>query len=296
MLRHASFVMAGLAAVGLLVGIGMAIRAHIRRAGRLAAPPGEGPGPIRLGSVPARTDDVGAASRSWRMLRWLLALPLLVPIAALVFLVIAIALLAWFAAVFLIHRAYWLRWKLLGIPMPYRRQWESDADDRFWSIIEADGGSIRDEPEQQLEAIRSRLRQKRPGYADLAEFRAHLARRMADACTADLRAACLLIHGRDSEEDFANFRAWLVARGESIYRAALLDADSLADVVEPYRDDCRLAGLRAVAEEVLREVANDGFFQGPAAIPPATMECGWDFGDPEQVSRRLPRLAALYLA
>ena len=42
-----------------------------------------------------------------------------------------------------------------------------------------------------------------------------------------------LLTGSESDNRFSFFKAWLVCMGKAVYEAALVDPDSLADVVDP---------------------------------------------------------------
>src|SRR5262245_21941080 len=50
-------------------------------------------------------------------------------------------------------------------------------------------------------------------------------------------AAASLINGGASDDGFYYWRCWLVGMGKRIYEAALKDPDTLADYVDPDRDD-----------------------------------------------------------
>ncbi len=56
--------------------------------------------------------------------------------------------------------------------------------------------------------------------------------------------AATLIHEDGCYSDgFEDFRAWLIFQGKETYLAALKDPDSLADVPDCVKDDCRFADL-----------------------------------------------------
>ena len=106
--------------------------------------------------------------------------------------------------------------------------------------------------------------------------------------------AAYLINGGCSDDGFAYFRSWLISRGRAAYEGAIRDPDSLAGSVDPDRDDYEFEDLWGLALVVYEERTGEE--------PPATEGGGrtepssqrWDFDDEEQVSRRLPKLAAVY--
>jgi hypothetical protein len=117
----------------------------------------------------------------------------------------------------------------------------------------------------------------------------------AQAYTVDLWGAAYLINGGASDDGFYYFRCWLIGMGCDVYTAAITGTDSLADAVA--------LGIDAQAEIY---AAAHGAWMTVTGRPdtdayPARNEradlCGedWDFDDKQEVRRRLPRLAAMYL-
>jgi Protein of unknown function (DUF4240) len=116
------------------------------------------------------------------------------------------------------------------------------------------------------------------------------------ARTIDLWGAAYTINGGASDDGFYYFRCWLIGMGKDIYEAAVADPDSLADVVDPKID--AYAEIYAAAHQACMAVSGR-----PDTGPyPARNEYSgkelpgeyWDFGNVEEVRRRLPRLAAIY--
>jgi hypothetical protein len=116
----------------------------------------------------------------------------------------------------------------------------------FWSIIESGGPKAREDPERQLITIRKRLNELPP--AELEEFHRLFNQKIADAYTWDLWGAAYVINGGCSDDGFAYFRAWLISRGQAVYSAALHNPDSLANLVNPERDDYEFEDLWGVAQ------------------------------------------------
>ncbi|MER7274413.1 DUF4240 domain-containing protein [Dactylosporangium sp. NPDC000244] len=107
-----------------------------------------------------------------------------------------------------------------------------------------------------------------------------------DDATADLwGAAYQIMDGRCSGEDFRAFRHWLVSTLDPATAARVLaEPDTLAEVPEIRR----LAG---------RETRDWDEAEWPRSAPPAgAAPAGpsWDFDDPREVARRLPRLRRMF--
>src|SRR5262245_46310473 len=111
--------------------------------------------------------------------------------------------------------------------------------------------------------------------------------------------AAYLINGGASDDGFYYWRCWLVGMGKTIYEAALKDPDSLADVVDPARDDyeAEIYGVARGAWERLG-LAEADFDRADRALGKRKnvklAGRDWDFDDDAQVRKRFPRLADLY--
>jgi hypothetical protein len=129
----------------------------------------------------------------------------------------------------------------------------------------------------------------------------------------DLWAAAYLIGGGCSDDSFIDFRAGLIAQGRQWYHKAAASPDSLADHpavtgtpgggadIPLFYEFVNYAAPRAFGQPG----GPEGFyaawesFRGPRGRrghEAADMGEDFDFDDPEQMRRRLPRLAALFLA
>jgi hypothetical protein len=163
--------------------------------------------------------------------------------------------------------------------------------EQFWNIIaEACRSDVRQSErwDGQLQAV---LSTRSPD--EIIEWNHIFDRLAAQAYTVDLWAAAYIINGGASDDGFYYFRCWLICMGQEVYEAAILNPDSLADVVVP--------GIDAEAETY---AAAHGAWMTVTGRPdtdpyPARNESAelrgedWDFDNEEEVQKRLPRLAAL---
>lgn len=164
---------------------------------------------------------------------------------------------------------------------------------RYWAIIEAGGRKALSDPERQLAAVHKQLSQLTP--EEIRDFHKQFNQKVADAYTWDLWGAAYLINGGCSDDGSHYFRAWLISRGRNVYEAAVANPDSLAGLTDPDRDD-EFEDLWGASQEAYRE--NTGGEMPPVEFrwPKKPRGRRWDFEDDEQVSRRLPKLAAIYQA
>jgi hypothetical protein len=180
--------------------------------------------------------------------------------------------------------------------------------DEFWGHIAAtrDG-----DPQEHPERLVVRLAQLPPD--DVLDFGYWWDRMMGRAYRWTLWAAAELINGGCSDDGFEYFRDWLILQGRAVYEAALRDPDALADVVSPgtpCSHECYIlteAWFAATGRDPDDDAAHAELWTALEARHPdhehrsAPFEGGqelgerWDTGNVDEVRRRLPRLAALYL-
>lgn len=115
----------------------------------------------------------------------------------------------------------------------------------------------------------------------------------AQAYTVDLWGAAYIINGGASDDGFYYFRCWLICMGQKVYEAAILNPDSLADVVVP-GIDAEAETYAAAHRAWMTVTGRPDTDPYPAHVERAALRGEvWDFDDEEEVQRRLPRLAAL---
>ncbi|WP_432156549.1 DUF4240 domain-containing protein [Streptomyces sp. bgisy153] len=180
--------------------------------------------------------------------------------------------------------------------------------DRFWNIIEsarssAEGaGMLFDEALVHL--LAGCPRQEILEYAERFD-------EVHDALYRwDVWAAAYLIGGGCSDDSFMDFRAGVIALGRDWYERTALDPDSLAghpiviEAASAQRDEAlfyedvnyaavgaftRLAGDSDAFHEAWAE------YRAPDEQDRDAADMGEDFDDADEMHRRLPRLARLYL-
>lgn len=115
-------------------------------------------------------------------------------------------------------------------------------------------------------------------------------------------AAAYLVNGGCSDDGFDYFRGWLIARGREVFEDVLADPDAIAE--PPAVEAAAAEGGDLEDEDVLGIVWNAHIAATGAEIPAGAfrirypeLDRAWnfDFDDHDEMARRLPRLAALFL-
>jgi uncharacterized protein DUF4240 len=125
---------------------------------------------------------------------------------------------------------------------------------------------------------------------------------MVDSYANPLWAAAYIANGGCSDDGFDYFRGWLIAQGRDVFERVVADPDALAEL--PIVQASAADGVDLEGEDMLgiawnAHVSASG--DQPSASPPTIryqeLDPTWnfDFDDHDEMSRRLPRLAALYL-
>lgn len=125
---------------------------------------------------------------------------------------------------------------------------------------------------------------------------------LVDSYTSPLWAAAYIANGGCSDDGFDYFRGWLIAQGREAFERVVTDPDALAEL--PIVQASAADGVDLEGEDMLSIAWNAHISatgdQLPASSPTIRyreLDPTWnfDFDDPDEMTRRLPRLAALYL-
>jgi hypothetical protein len=129
----------------------------------------------------------------------------------------------------------------------------------------------------------------------VAGFELAFRRAWYEAYTWPLWGAAYLIGGGCSDDSFMDFRAGLIAAGESVYRKALENPDSLAslpDAEELFFEQFLYAAERVYKQKVGQKLG----VHNPALSAQHNEPSGesWDFEDAAAMKTRFPRLWRKY--
>ncbi|MDG4796132.1 DUF4240 domain-containing protein [Micromonospora sp. WMMD1082] len=169
--------------------------------------------------------------------------------------------------------------------------------DDFWQLIDRarSGGGAPD-----AVAARAVVLLAAHDTEEIVGYAHHQQRVLAASYRVDLWGAAYLINGGASDDGFEYFRGWLMTQGRAVFARAVADPDSLAEL--PQVRAASLSGEEFECESMLA-VPWDAYRRATATDLPADREAApapdlnefWDFDDPDEARRRLPRLAALFV-
>lgn len=173
---------------------------------------------------------------------------------------------------------------------------------QFWQLIEAarDQASNPDAGEAVAREATSLLA-SRPVEEIVAAEQA-LWDLMVDSYTNPLWAAAYIANGGCSDDGFDYFRGWLIAQGREAFERVVADPDALAEL--PIVQSSAADGVDLEGEDILGIAWNAHISATGDQLPPGSptirhreLDPSWnfDFNDHDEMTRRLPRLAALYL-
>lgn len=160
--------------------------------------------------------------------------------------------------------------------------------DEFWKYLDELPA------EEAEEALRARL--EGAEVPALIEFQAHFDQLQADAYRWMLWGAAYIINGGCSDDGFIDFRYGLISRGKAVYEAALVNPDSLFDVVydQSDEDDIENELFGYVAAEVYESKTGNELPSSDIDSPSDPLGDQWDFDNGELCAKHLPKLWAKF--
>ncbi|WNV84654.1 DUF4240 domain-containing protein [Umezawaea sp. Da 62-37] len=174
--------------------------------------------------------------------------------------------------------------------------------DTFWALIAAARARATDPTDAEaVAAAASALLAARPPDEIVAAQQVFWDL-MAQSYRNPLWAAAYLVNGGCSDDGFDYFRGWLIAQGREVFERAVQDPDTLADVpavvaAAPDGDEMEGEDVLGIAWNAHIKATGEQLPRGASTIryPDLDPDWGFDFDDEAEMTRRLPRLAALYV-
>jgi hypothetical protein len=158
---------------------------------------------------------------------------------------------------------------------------------QFWRLIEAAKAEARGDTDAQLAVLTKKLAAL--PAEEIVQFDGIFHEMMALSYRWDLWGAAYVLNGGCSDDGFDYFRGWLIAQGESVFRKALEDPESLADVATP---EVECEEMFYVAASAYQAKTGDHSMPAPrVSTPSEPVGKPWD---EETVGEMYPRLAALW--
>lgn len=118
-----------------------------------------------------------------------------------------------------------------------------------------------------------------------------------------LWAAAYTINGGCSDDGFDYFRGWLIIQGEEVFARVIADPEALADLpvvraAAAEQEELECEDALTIAAQAHRIATGEQLPADDYKILAPDLDPAWDFDfdDSEEMTRRLPRLAALYLS
>ncbi|MEO8671274.1 MAG: DUF4240 domain-containing protein [Tahibacter sp.] len=162
----------------------------------------------------------------------------------------------------------------------------------FWKIIDLSRRAADGDPEQHVEILMEALTKLAAG--SIVDFDRTFCEYHNRALCWNLWGAAHLIGGGCDDEGFADFRGWLISRGERVYEAALADPETLARLVEFDEANCQIPGFHRAAARAWAEVSGARADAFPRDAPaPATQPRGESWSE-DDLEARYPKLAAKF--
>ena len=161
----------------------------------------------------------------------------------------------------------------------------------FWNLIEKTRAETDGNIEGQLLEMEDLLQET--DEATLLSFTHHLQNKLGESYNAILWGASYLINCTDDEQVFEAFRAWLILQGKKAFDDALMNADTLVDLIneDEIDDDYRLQaeGLLLLPFSVYEEMTGNDPSEMP--IEPQEFELkGVVWEKEEELIEELPLL------
>lgn len=124
--------------------------------------------------------------------------------------------------------------------------------DIFWELIEKSHKDSYKQMEKQVSLLVNLLATR--SVEDIIEFELIFTKLFWDAYIARLWEAAYVIGCGCSDDGFYDFRAWLIGQGKEVYQKAIIDPESLADILETRHrneiSDGRLLDVTRNAHEI----------------------------------------------
>lgn len=163
----------------------------------------------------------------------------------------------------------------------------------FWELMDSTRQASGGDGDNQADLLVEILSQR--SAEDIIEYDLIFHQKRARAYLGNLWDAAYLIGCGCGDDGFTDFRAWLIGQGKEVYEKALIDPDSLADVVEPELRETNMAQV-----EMLNYVADYAYEDKTGRELPSMMVApnakydlvGSPSGDDELIEAKFPHIVA----
>jgi hypothetical protein len=170
--------------------------------------------------------------------------------------------------------------------------------EQFWTLIDDARVRVADPADAKAVAVRAASLLSAHPREEIVATEPVLLGLMAGSYRCPLWAAAYVINGGCSDDGFDYFRGWLIVQGREVFERAVADPDSLADlpVIGPPgrgRPPIECEETLYIVTRAHRAATGEEVPAAAFTVRRPELEIGWDFDDPDEMSRRLPHLTAL---
>jgi hypothetical protein len=159
--------------------------------------------------------------------------------------------------------------------------------DMFWELIERAKQKANDSDEQQHTALTDILVEFE--LKDIIEFQTLYVQKQNEAYRLLLWEVCEFITCVGGEQNFLNFRAWLISQGKSVFTKALENPDSLYEILDSEtREDASYELFSYVAARAYRVKTGEAPATFPVPFAGTPQGTGLDAG--QSVQEAFPNL------
>ena len=163
----------------------------------------------------------------------------------------------------------------------------------FWEHIDAARSAAMFDRARLPEALRDELAEM--AEDELLAFLRHFHDARGEAFRHELWAAAWIAGGGATEEDFSDFRDWLITLGREAFEDALRDPQRLLDHAEPAElEDPFDAEVATVMAEVYEDVTGDAWPPPAKVLRPHPAHPAGRAWTPKELPRRFPKLWRAY--
>lgn len=158
---------------------------------------------------------------------------------------------------------------------------------QFWEIISKAKSLSNNDIYLRPESLKQVLNTLSP--VDIESFNVEYRQKLVETYRWDLWGAAYLINGGCSDDGFDYFRDFLISEGEQIYKQALENPDSLAEL--EYEDEIELEDFRYAIDDAYTEKTGASLPQPNLQQPDNPTGESWD---EDELPQLFPKLAGKF--
>ncbi len=158
---------------------------------------------------------------------------------------------------------------------------------QFWEIINKAKSLSNNDIYLRPELLKQVLNTLSP--ADIESFNVEYRQKLVETYRWDLWGAAYLINGGCSDDGFDYFRDFLISEGEQVYKQALENPDSLAEL--EYEDEIELEDFRYAIDDAYTEKTGASLPQPNLQQPDNPTGESWD---EDELPQLFPKLAGKF--